>query len=81
MWKPVGDSTIAFVRVFLDCFNARQKPYLPNAPYVLIIRRESNDVFITCRDENRFCTTGILRYANKRPRNTSIIQRIRRPSK
>ena len=37
--------------------------HLPKAPYVLTIRNESKDVFMAWFEDNKFLTTGILRYA------------------
>ena len=54
--------------------------HLPNAPYVLTILKESNDVFMACRDDRRFCTTGILRYAIMAASMSSNTRRTQRPA-
>ena len=46
--------------------------YLPNAPYVLTSRNVSNDVFIICLDESKFCTIGTLKYAMSAPKHRFI---------
>lgn len=53
--------------------------HLPKAPYVLTILKESNDVFMACRDDSRFCTTGILRYAIMAASMSSNTRRTQRP--
>lgn len=54
--------------------------YLPKAPYVLTILKESNDVFMACRVDSRFCTTGILRYAIMAASMSSNTRRTQRPA-
>jgi len=54
--------------------------HLPKAPYVLTILKESNDVFMACRDDSRFCTTGMLRYAIKAASMSSNTRRTQRPA-
>lgn len=53
--------------------------YLPKAPYVLTIRRGSNEVFIICLELSRFITTGTLRYAIRIPRDTFSTRLINIP--
>lgn len=53
--------------------------HLPKAPYVLTILKESKDVFMACRDDSRFCTTGILRYAIMAANMSSNTRRTQRP--
>ena len=47
---------------------------------MLTILKESNDVFMACRDDNRFCTTGILRYAIMPASMSSNTRRTQRPA-
>lgn len=54
--------------------------HLPKAPYVLTILKESNDVFMACRDDSRFCTTGMLRYAIMAASMSSNTRRTQRPA-
>ena len=42
--------------------------------------KESNDVFMACRDDNRFCTTGMLRYAIMAASMSSNTRRTQRPA-
>ena len=49
---------------------------LPNAPYVFTKENGSNEVFITCRDDSIFATTGTLRetMSAANPTDTTIRQ-------
>ena len=47
---------------------------------MLTILKESKDVFMACRDDSRFCTTGMLRYAIMAASMSSNTCRTQRPA-
>lgn len=68
-----------FTRVHTEHGARGPHTYLPKAPYVLTIRRELKEVFMTCVGLSRLRTTGTLSQATRMPRATCTARRTMQP--